>query len=521
VSESTVAIIGSGVAAAAIASVLSARGVDVQIFEKGPSYPYPYRRQFEERVLYRYDNPAYRPPAGLQGLTQSGSYAYPLNEERRMVTGGSATAWAGITLRMIPHDFATRNLYGFGQDWPLAYADLEPFYCAAERFLGVSGTDADNPFAPPRSRPYPLAPFPLSYDDRLLADRLRRHGLALHTTPQARTRAAYGGRPACLNVGACEVCPIGARYSPAAHLAQAQATGRCRLAPLTSVRRIVLDPGGRAAALRYRPDDASADEEHRARAVVVAAGAIESARLLLLSARDGPAGAWPAAGHVGRHLIFHHLWWGRLRYADRLYPGRIGPLTGQSHQFIDPPGRGRHGGIKIEFSSNITAPLALEWDAVTSGAEILDAAQTLPRERILYLHAESDPSPAKRITLSERRDRFGDPFAHVHYEWTPFDHETYAFGQTLFARFAAATEAESAELQPPESYFSGNHHMGGCRMGAGPGDSVVDAFGRVHGTPNLFVAGSGTFPGSSAVNPTLTIVALALRTAQYLLARVL
>lgn len=519
--ESTVAIVGSGIAASTVAWSLARRGVDVQIFEKGPAYPYPYRSQFEERVLYRYENPAYQLPEALKGLTQSGTYAYPLNDERRMVTGGSATAWAAITLRMLPRDFRTRSLCGYGIDWPVTYDHLEPFYCDAEALLGVSGTDADNPFAPRRSRPYPLAPFPLSYDDQLLAARLRRHGLALHTTPQARTRAAYGDRPGCMNFGACEVCPIGARYSPAVHLAAAVSTGRCRIMPMTSVRRVILDRSGRATALLYQRNDASSLEEHHAKVIIVAAGAIESARLLLLSARERRDGRWPAAEHAGRHLMFHHLWWGSLRYRDRLFPGRVGPLTGQSHQFLDPPKRGRHGGIKVEFSSNITTSPVVQWDAIRSGTEILQAQQSVPLERILYLHAESEPSPDRHVGLSEKRDRFGDPYAHVHYELTPFDRRTYAFGRTLFARFAAATEAETAHLEPPDSYFSGNHHMGTCRMGTSERDSVVDGFGRVHGTPNLFVVGSSTFAGTAAVNPTLTIVALALRTARYLLEEIL
>ena len=519
-SESTVAIVGSGIAATTVASVLVRHGVDVQIFEKGPPYPYPHTAQFQERFQYGYENPAYRLPGDLRDLTMSGTYRYPLNEERRMVVGGSATAWAGITLRMIPTDFRTRSLYGYGADWPLGYDDLEPFYCDAEALLGVSGTDADNPFAPPRSRPYPLPPFSLSYDDRILADRLRRRGLALHTTPQARTSRPYRGRTGCMNIGACEVCPIGARYSPTVHLTEALGTGRCRIAQATSVRRIVSDRSGRATTLVYQENDAAATREHRARVVIVAAGAIETARLLLLSARDHRVDGWPTEEQIGRYLIFHHLWWGTLRYADRLFPGRVGPLTGQSHQFLDPPDRGRHGAVKVEFTSNLTAPTPAT-ESADSGAEILRAMRLVPQERVLYLHAEAESSPRKYVTLSAQQDRFGDPVAHVHYEWTALDHETYAFSRSLFDQFASATGAVGADLNGPESYFSGNHHMGTCRMGRESGDSVVDSFGRVHGSSNLFVVGSSVFPGSGAVNPTLTIVALAMRTARYLLQSIL
>lgn len=519
--ESTVAIVGSGIAATTVASLLTQRGIDVHIFEKGPAYPYPHASQFQERIQYGYDNPDYRLSGDLKDLTLTGTYRYPLNDERRMMVGGSATGWAGITLRMLPHDFRTQSLYGYGTDWPLDYDALEPFYCDAEAFLGVSGTDADNPFAPPRSRPHPLPPFPLSYDDLLLAERLRRQGLVLHTTPQARTRAPYRERPGCMNIGACEVCPIGARYSPGVHLQEALGTGRCRLVPTTSVRRIAVDRSGRTTGLVYQENGAATPREHHAKVVIIAAGAIESARLLLMSMGDRRVQGWPSEEQIGQHLTFHHLWWGVLRYADVLFPGRVGPLTGQSHQFLDVASRGRHGGVKIEFSSNITAPPFLQIGSAGSGTEILQAMRPVPRERVLYLHAESEPSPRKYVALSNRRDRFGDRYAHVHYEWTPFDHETYLFAKTLFDQFARATRATEAHLEGPESYFSGNHHMGTCRMGSGAGTSVVDPFGRVHGSPNLFVVGSSTFVGSSAVNPTLTIVALAIRTAQYLVQRVL
>ena len=152
-SESTVAIVGSGIVGTTIAYHLANKGFDVEIFEKGPEYPYPHGRQFREKILYLYDNPSYSLPKDLQNLTLSGDYRPDLNSERVMVVGGSATVWQAITLRMLPKDFKTRTLYGYGEDWPLAYDDLEPYYGKAEALLGVSGTDADNPFAPRRSQP--------------------------------------------------------------------------------------------------------------------------------------------------------------------------------------------------------------------------------------------------------------------------------------------------------------------------------------------------------------------------------
>jgi choline dehydrogenase-like flavoprotein len=516
--DPAVCIVGSGIVGTAIAYVLTTHGYEVDVFEKGPEYPYPHTPQFRERVLYGYENPAYAVPGDLQGLELSGSYRRDLDHERHMIVGGAATHWGAITLRMRPQDFATRTLYGFGEDWPVTYRELEPYYGRAEALLGVSGTDDDNPFAPPRSQPYPLPPFPLSYEDRILAERLGSRGIVLHTTPQAATRLDFGDRPACQNFGACDVCPIGARYSPNEHLRLALGTGRCRLYVRTSVRRLVADPRGRVVALLTRPGNGDREEEHPARLVVLAGGAIETARLLLLSSRDRHPDGIPLSDHVGRHLTFHHLWTGRLTYREPMYPGRIGRFTGQSHQFLDPPGRGRHGGIKVEFSANIVPPPPHPPEEAASGADVLALLGPTRYQRMLTLHAETAPSPGRFVTLGSTRDRFGDPYAHVHYELTDFDEETYRFGRTLFERIARATGAEDAVLEPVESFYSGGHHMGTCRMGRDRRDSVADSLGAVHGCQNLFVAGGALFVGPAGVNPTLTMVALAIRTADALMA---
>jgi glucose dehydrogenase len=526
--ESTVAIIGSGIVGTTMAYHLAHHGYDVEVFEKGPEYPYPHSRQFREKVLYLYNNPSYELPQDLQNLTCSGDYGGDLNAERVMVVGGTATVWQAVTLRMLPEDFKTRTVYGYGEDWPLSYEELEPYYCRAEALLGVSGTDADNPFAPRRSSPYPLPAFELGYDDAIFAERLKRHGIVLHTTPQARTRVAYEERPGCMNFGACRVCPIGARYSPNYHLLRAMQTGHCRVQTNTSVRRLVVDKAGKARALVYQPNNQATSTEHSAKVIIVAAGALESARLLLLSASERhPDGLGNNGGHVGKHLTFHHLWSGQLRYKDHFHPGRFGGYTAQTHQFLDPPGRGKHGGVMIQFSSHffsnsVTFLNSLPEELLT-GSEVVELLNARRHWRFIVLQAESAPSPQKYVTRSDQRDRYGDPYAHVHYESTAFDHETYGFARQLFDRMTAATGADEAKFarDGDKDFTSGHHHMGTCRMGHGARDSVVDQFGKLHGTPNLFVMGGSTFVSPSAVNPTLTMVALAIRTADYIMDQLL
>ena len=513
-----IAIVGSGIAGATIAYLLTAQGRRVEIFERGPAYPYPHAPQFEDRFLHRYDNPTYRVPSDLQGLTASGTYGGNIDQERHMVVGGTATHWAGIALRMVPEDFRTKTLYGFGDDWPIGYDDLEPYYSRAEALLGVSGTDADNPFAPRRSRPFPLPPFELSYEDRTLGARLAAAGIVLHTTPQAATRLPYGDRPGCQNFGACDVCPIGVRYSPSYHLARAVATGRCTIRRETTVRRIVTGARGRrATSLIYRASGESGDREYRAPVIILAGGAIENARLLLLSSRERHTDGVPLGDAVGRRLTFHHLWSGSLRYAERMMPGRLGRWTGQSHQFLRSPTRGRHGAVKVEFSANVVPWSEGAAAGARSGAEILNRFAPVTMLRNLTLHSETAPEDRRTVTLSSSaRDRFGDPYAHVHYDLGAFDEATYAYAGELFARFAKATGAAEGRLRGIETYYSGGHHMGTCRMSREARDGAVDSFGALHSCPNLFVAGSSMFVGPTGVNPTLTITALAIRTAGYL-----
>jgi choline dehydrogenase-like flavoprotein len=512
-SAAPVAIVGSGIVATAFARQLCARGVAVQIYEKGPEIPYPHAPQYERRILYHGPDPSPRVAADLDDVE---STRKNLSGERSIVVGGTATRWGAMAGRLHPNDFRTRSLHGYGIDWPFGYEELEPWYCAAEAMLGVSGSDEGNPFAAPRSMPYPLPPFELGYDGLLLADRLKQAGIVLHTSAQARTRAPYDGRPACVNFGVCGTCPIGARYSPNHHIRQLLAQGRCKLRPETSVRRVVVE-GGRARAIVVRRNAGGNDEEIPARAVVVAAGAIETSRLLLLSKGPGhPEGVGNARGGVGRYFAFHHIWRGHLDFSERMMAGQTGPELGQSRQFIDPQTRGRHGGVLVQIPSIVHADFHPVQEAM-NGRELVEARRARTRCEGIYMHAEARPSEARSITLSSSRDRFGDPFARVDYPMEPdFDAETHAFAQKLFERIRSATRAEGGRLAELAQFVSGHHHMGGCRMANDPADGVVDGFGRVHGVANLWIAGGSTFPTVGAVHPTLTMVALALRAADRL-----
>ncbi len=520
-----VAIVGAGIVGTTLAYHLVQAGHRVDIFENGPDIPYPHAPQFANEVLYanRFAAPAQAIPeplpSGVKGLTQSGDYPGKIDDERSMCVGGQATRWWGITPRLLPESFRPKTLHGYGDDWPITYGELEPYYCQAEHYLGISGSGDDNPFGPPRSQPYPLPPFALSHTDMELAAKLSACGLRVHTTPQARTRHAYGGRPACQNVGKCATCPVGARYSPNHHLALAMRTGLLTLHTNAVARRIVLK-GNRVRALVYHPDHGAVAKECVADVVIVAAGAIESARLLLLSSASGihRNGLGNDSGQVGRNLGFHHVWRGHMDFKQVVMAGRAGPPTMLSHQFIEPAGPRAYGGVSVELfdyfsDAHIESLARRHW---RSGAQMVEALRPALHCRSITFNAETQPGPGKYAALSKKStDRFGDPFMHVHYELDAFDHETYHVSSRLAERFALALEADSVELDPVSNYWSAHHHLGTCRMGSSPRDSVVDSFGAVHSTPGVYVCGGSTFVTATALQPTLTMVAMAIRSARH------
>jgi choline dehydrogenase-like flavoprotein len=516
-----VVVIGSGMVGSAITHRLAHAGLSVTVVEKGPEYPFPHAIQYAEQVIALYDNPSYYLPDDLKRLTRTGDYGGTLERERFMMVGGTGTRWSATTPRMIPADFKIRSLFGVGLDWPIEYDTLEPYYCKAENYLGVAG-QVDNSFAGPRSEPYPLPPFALSYGDLILQDRLQSAGIRLHTTPQARTRTPYVDRPACQNYGICRFCPIGARYSPNYHLREAMTTGAVTLMTNTSVRRILVDAVGNAVGVLCQRNEDASPFELGARVVVVAASAIETARLLLLSTSSAcPTGIGNVSGRVGRNLTFHSEWTGLLELEEPLFTGRVGASTAQTAQFLLPETRGNHGGALVSFhNSGQVNRLAGRFGLARArtGDEVVDRMRAMPNMQPFTILAESIPDEGKYVTLSSEVDRFGDPFAHVHYVANDFDHETFLYAQSLFRRLERATYARSSKMDGQERYGSGAHHMGTCSMGDHPATSVVDSFGVVHGSDNILLAGGSIFPGGNgAVNPTLTMVALGIRTAEFVL----
>src|SRR5882724_2757834 len=272
--EIDVCIVGAGAAGGVMAWELARRGVRVVVIESGPRHDFGQRGEYARRYL-KHENPWRTPLSGVDRHTVGGTSLYGLEWRRVRGVGGSTLHWEGYAIRLHADDFRLRSLYGIADDWPISYQDLEPYYARAEKALGVAGAD-DDPWASPRSTPFPLPAFPFSYSDRLFAPTCRSLGIALHSLPQARNSVAYGGRPACQACGVCHACPTGAKASvDLTQIPEAEASGNARVLTEATVLRLEVDGSGQVSAAVYaRPD--KVERRLTARVFVLAAGAIET-----------------------------------------------------------------------------------------------------------------------------------------------------------------------------------------------------------------------------------------------------
>jgi choline dehydrogenase-like flavoprotein len=337
----------------------------------------------------------------------------------------------------------------------------------------------------------------------------------MHSVPNARNSEPYGGRSACVGYGTCKpVCPSGARYTAETHVDRAVAAG-ARVVDRAPVQRLVHDRAGeRVEAAVYATPDGT---EHRqeARQFVVAAGGVETPRLLLLSRSTAyPDGLANSSGLVGRYFMDHLFAGvgGRLNVDTRQH--HVGFNTSECHQFYDDTEP--VNGLKLEFL-NYAGPTVVG-EALSSDTWGDELRAEL--ERAYGTHVgmgalvEQLPRRENRVTLDpSRRDDHGNPVPDV--QWS-LDDGTRAALRRANAIQARVLDELGTTVEwrvGPENTGPAYHHMGTTRMGAEPDESVVDARLRTHDLSNLRLVGSSVFPTGGAMNPTLTIAALALRAA--------
>ncbi|MFC6864101.1 GMC family oxidoreductase [Halomicroarcula sp. GCM10025817] len=531
-----VCVIGSGVAGALVAYTLASRGHGVVVLEAGRRFGPSNRLQQMEESL--------RPSSSSRDVwemggerdrfSSSGDVFYGLNNTRVKAVGGTTLKWLGISPRFHEKDFEMETRYGLASDWPISYDDLRQYYVMAEREMGVSGTD-DNPFAPPRETEYPMPAFPPSYSDSLFADACEELGITMHSVPQARNSEAYDGRSECLSFSSCiPVCPSRAKYSADVHVAKATSEG-ARVIDRAPVQRLEHDREGRSveAAVYATPDGI----RHRQTAdtFVLAAGAVEIPRLLLLSdSPTYPDGLANSSGLVGEYFMDHPIVSITARLDEPTNQEPIGYHTSETHQFYDHEEL-RPGSVKMVFNNENPlnpASIAMRGGDAGTREDLSDVLtgdswgdQTLeqmradsPNRRIsMFGNPEMLPRTANTVTLDRSKtDDHGNPVPDVSYNLGAHEKATMEYIREIQHDVMAELDAEILHESSLSDPRIASHKMGTTRMGTDPETSVVDPNLQTHDLENLYITSGSVFVTGGAMNPTLTIAALALKTAHHI-----
>lgn len=479
------------------------------------------------------------------------TYTVPMQR----ITGGSTWSWRGNCPRFIPSDFELQKLYGVGDNWPINYDVLEPWYCDAEAEIGIAGNDAEwgnnsslvkQGIGGPRSAPFPMPNIVQSYSDKkiiaaigdnlVLGQDLVPGGRKIEviSTPQARIseNTKYPDRKQCRGNSNCiPICPTGAKYDAGVHLRRAFAKG-VQIRKGTVVTRLEAAANGNVHTVVFRDwrSDPTKDLRLTGKIVVLAANAIESPKIWLNS------GLGNRSDQVGRNLMDHLQFEVVGLFPEPVYTFR-GPqgLSG-IEVFRDGPFRKDSGAFRMtvgndgwgRFESPSAAVDKLFFRPAAGKPALLGKAfREKLRDRVARMmriscSTEQLPNRENRVTLSDKKDDLGQPRPQISFRVDDYSMRTfersYKVAQGILDA-VKATEQQPISAPSAVNFNTAAHAMGTLKMGTDAGKSVVNGFGRSHEHPNLYVLGSSIFVTSSTSNPTLTIGALALRTAAEIVKR--
>jgi choline dehydrogenase-like flavoprotein len=532
-----VVVIGTGSGGGPVARQLTAAGLRVVLLERG-GWGTPSRERKDDLVNHRtpaFDvswGPDRRHPRvfvdtkGRASVVYARDGAYSTNGA---VVGGGTFCYGGMAWRFMPQDFRMRSIYGVPagstlDDWPITYDDLEPFYDQAEYEVGVSGDTTGDPFKGPRSRPHPMPPLSTTREFEILHPAATRLGWHPFNLPLFINSVPYNNRSDCMRIRWCVgyACERGAKNGT--HntvIPAALATGLCELRTHCQAREILIGERGRATGVRYH-DAEDRLQEQPASLVVVAAGAIESARLLLNSRSPlFPAGLGNRHDWVGRNLQ-GHTYSGATGLFDQITFDDVGPGPGIAVCDFNHGNAGLAGGgmlcnefIRLPHQVALnTPPWVPKWG--------LEHKRWI---RKYYRRNIGARGPTQEIPVFDARvevdpvvkDHWGIPVARMSGDRHPHSIEIgRAMARKADVWLKEAGAAATWLGEPGTGLSAGQHQAGTCRMGSDPKTSVVDRTGRVHDVPNVFVADASVHVTNGGFNPALTIMALGFWTGHHI-----
>ena len=504
-----VVIVGSGAAGGTLASHLARRGLSVALVEGGPRVNT--RTDFNTHAMpFEFPNrhiPTMKP--GKAGF----------DSERSRGVGGKTMLWNAVALRMSQRDFKGKSIDGAGEDWPIDYQDLAPFYETVEREVGVCGNLdhledlPDGVFLPP---------VPMKCSDLILQRGAGKLGLKVIHVRKATLSVATHTRPACHFCGNCMAgCDVVAKYNSAdVHIVPAERSGHLTVFSNSIVREVLVSKENRATGVRFFNRAAKTEGEIAGRCVVVACACVQSVALLLMSkSRLYPAGLANSSGELGRNLIPHFTGGIECFLKELIGKPAVNDEGFLDHAYLPSFMHTRKRDYARSFGAqfNYQNRRSVGWARSIGGfGKAYKAAvkSRFPAFVDFTPYGEMLPNPQSFVDLDyDQLDEFGLPSARRHLHYGENDRKLF---NDMLNWSQRILEQAGAEILSVPSQPAANHELGGCRMGSDPRTSVVNADCRTHDVPNLYVVDGSVFPSASEKNPTHTIMALAVRTAGHI-----
>jgi choline dehydrogenase-like flavoprotein len=505
--DNVVVIIGSGAGGGTLGHALAEKGVRVVCLEAGQRLDHLADFANDEATMFAkltwLDK---RSASGNWNMAGSALPAWTCKS-----VGGTSIHWAGTSLRIRPHEFRARTTYGAVAeasliDWPITEAELAPYYDRAEQQLGVTGTHG-------------IPDLPANNNYLVFAAGAKKLGYTqVSNSRMAINSRARDGRGACLQLGFCFAgCKMGAKWSTLyAEIPKAEVTGRYEVRPQSTALHIQHDASGKITGVLYIDQDGKRQLQ-KARVVALAANSIESARLLLNSASPAfPNGLANSSGEVGRNYMRHvfgfvYAWFEKPVH---FYRGSTCAGNIQDENKHD-PARGFVAGYHLQTIAQHPVGMARAISGARGwGLPVSQGMDRYDHMAGLMIVGEDMPRSSNRVTLNgNEKDAHGLPIPNVHYDDHPNNVAMRAHAhQSGTALYQSLGALDVMQVMPPPA----THNLGTNRMSRLARDGVVNGYGQSHDIKNLFISDGSQFPTASAENPTLTIVALALRQADYI-----
>lgn len=510
--DGVVVVVGSGAGGGTLARDLCARGIKVVLLEAGPRIE---PDQFRNDEFFAYQQLTWLDKRHASGNWPAARHAPNAPAWIGKSVGGSTIAWNALSFRIQEREFRSASDYGSISgaslaDWPLDPKSLDRFYSEAEERMGVTGT-------------HDIKPHPPNNNYKVLYNGARRIGYRHVTNDRlAINSAARDGRPGCIQLGFCnQGCKIGAKWSTLqVDIPTAERSGKLDLRTESMALQLIVNRRNRIDGVLYA-DSEGHQHRQRARAVCVAGNAIETPRLLLNSATSrNPDGLANSSGQVGRNYMHHNMAiaFGIFERPVHMYRGITTPGTVFDEMYHDPK-RGFAGGYLIEAVSLGLPFLSLLADPVGWGRDYARLLENYDHMAGVLLNGEDLPQENNQVRLHEtEKDQSGLPIPVVHVD--EHDNEL-VMRQHFYQQAGKIFDAVGARDTHQAQTLSATHNLGTCRMSDSPDTGVVNQWGQSHEIDNLFISDGSQFTTSTCENPTLTIVALAIRQAEYLAERML